>query len=590
MMPLSSLLLLLVVFSVLYFDLILGTEDVNDLNTITKASCRDHRRDDSNFDIDITTESVCATDNDHESTDHCRDDLEDCLDRSIEGLCDTDPFVMLLHCRKSCLICPQVGMEQNVGLSDTRVPLAVSIDILTVIRETNLYYRTQILNGPTVTTNDDHPSYDQNTLVRRSCQNRHELCSLWKLQNRCSSPDYGEFVTTECPLACQQCHTEQYRVQSFLQLLSETLPEAYYSSHVAMRTVDIHQEVPVERNVVDDRFRTLSLLMSILGMDPGLIGKPFVNVIGNEDNGDGAGFTNWLQHLHGRIMAVIPSPLLQLYDPSTLRGDTANAENLLRNLLGPQPNNKKHPNKWSIDDILVVYRHRGYVVAPMLDFDHFITRPIQLAVGFAVPNEPALRELESLGRILQMGAGTGYWTALLRTRGVDIVAYDLHPPAGGENLFFDADYSNGTVERGDCVGVLSKQPDLAQGRALLMIWPNDPDPIDNPEFCDGGPVGEHGQSVGSSTVESEAVWDTACLMAYIEAGGESVVYVGEREDVILSRAKLSHHHAVRPESGLSATRAFQQTLQSQFELVKTVEIPNWWLNEDDMTIWKRKHQ
>ena len=38
-----------------------------------------------------------------------------------------------------------------------------------------------------------------------------------------------------------------------------------------------------------------------------------------------------------------------------------------------------------------------------------------------------------------MGAGTGYWAALLRSRGVDIVAYDVAPPSYDEAAAPDDD-------------------------------------------------------------------------------------------------------------------------------------------------------
>jgi hypothetical protein len=70
--------------------------------------------------------------------------------------------------------------------------------------------------------------------------------------------------------------------------------------------------------------------------------------------------------------------------------------------------------------------------------------------AFAVPSEAALSAIEALKRpIVEVGAGkfllisivwdirmtscfvctgTGYWTALMRRRGVDVVAYDRYPP------------------------------------------------------------------------------------------------------------------------------------------------------------------
>lgn len=515
---------------------------------------------------DAHDDMITTSDDSHDAT-RCRDDHDECVDRSQRGLCDSDPIEMLLHCRKSCLVCPEVGVKQNVGLADTRVPIEISIGMLRVLRETNQYYFTKILNGPPPeAVTPWHSSSDPFALIRRSCQNRNDLCSLWRLQNRCASPEYGDFMMRECPLACQLCDTEKFRALSFLKLLSDTLPDVYYSSQSINGNVDDHQQLPGDRSVVNDRIRALSHVMLLLGMDPELINKPLVK-------GDGP---NWVEQLHDRIMAAIPSPLLAVYDPSTRMDD--NTENLLRSLVFSY-------DKVNKDNILVAYRHRGYVYAPMMDFDHFITRPVQLAVGFAVPNGPALNQLESEGKILQMGAGTGYWTALLRLRGVDVVAYDLLPPARAENSFFDTDYSNNTIEQGGCVEVLSNRPDLAQDRTLLMIWPNDPDPIDNPEFCDSSDISR--VQTDRTSAESEAVWDASCLWAYMQAGGERVVYVGEREEVV---RRAEQHRSSKADSGLSATRAFQQMLQNHFELVTAVELPNWWLNEDDITTWKRKRQ
>jgi hypothetical protein len=48
--------------------------------------------------------------------------------------------------------------------------------------------------------------------------------------------------------------------------------------------------------------------------------------------------------------------------------------------------------------------------------------------AWAIPDEKALSILLDLGPLLELGAGLGYWTFLLRERGGDVVAYDEHPP------------------------------------------------------------------------------------------------------------------------------------------------------------------
>jgi hypothetical protein len=52
-------------------------------------------------------------------------------------------------------------------------------------------------------------------------------------------------------------------------------------------------------------------------------------------------------------------------------------------------------------------------------------------------------------------------------------------------------------------------------------------------------------------------------------------YVGERES--------------GDDCAISSIRRFQRMLQNNMELVETIAIPNWRLNEDDVTIWKRVH-
>jgi hypothetical protein len=102
---------------------------------------------------------------------------------------------------------------------------------------------------------------------------------------------------------------------------------------------------------------------------------------------------------------------------------------------------------------------------------------------------------------------------------------------------------------------------------MLMVWPNNPDNEDNDERF-------------YSPILPET-WDAACLEAYMAAGGQTVIFVGEREERVhvMPRAPA--------ESGLSATRRFQTMLQTNFQLVQQIDIPQWWYS-DDATIWKRK--
>jgi len=108
-------------------------------------------------------------------------------------------------------------------------------------------------------------------------------------------------------------------------------------------------------------------------------------------------------------------------------------------------------------------------------------------------------------------------------------------------------------------------------RALLLIWPNNPDAPDNPE-C----------RRSSHAPALPPVWDAECLASYLRAGGSTVIFVGEREEqveVLMGAA---------PECGSSASRRFQSLLGGQFELWQAIRIPTWPFNADDLTVWKRR--
>jgi hypothetical protein len=57
-------------------------------------------------------------------------------------------------------------------------------------------------------------------------------------------------------------------------------------------------------------------------------------------------------------------------------------------------------------------------------------RPLQRMFACAIPSERALQAIVALNLpLLEVGAGSGYWARLLRARGVDVLAFDLHPPS-----------------------------------------------------------------------------------------------------------------------------------------------------------------
>jgi hypothetical protein len=84
-------------------------------------------------------------------------------------------------------------------------------------------------------------------------------------------------------------------------------------------------------------------------------------------------------------------------------------------------------------------------------------RELAARFAWAIPNEAAVATLAGLGPLVEGGAGTGYWAALLRSSGVDVLACDVAP---GRHTWT-------TVHAGDSVAAVRAHPD----RTLLLCWP-----------------------------------------------------------------------------------------------------------------------
>lgn len=79
----------------------------------------------------------------------------------------------------------------------------------------------------------------------------------------------------------------------------------------------------------------------------------------------------------------------------------------------------------------------------------------------AIPDDAALDLLAEQAPLVELGAGGGYWAALLRSRGVQIDAFDLEP---GGNEWFNRSWTD--VRVGD-TDVLERHP----APTLLLVWP-----------------------------------------------------------------------------------------------------------------------
>ncbi len=96
------------------------------------------------------------------------------------------------------------------------------------------------------------------------------------------------------------------------------------------------------------------------------------------------------------------------------------------------------------------------------------SRRVKDRYGFAIPNDAALKRLSQFPRLIEIGAGKGYWAHLLRARGVDILAYDKYPVPGEEGSWHTAGSENWTEVLAGDASVLPSHPE----RVLFLCYPD----------------------------------------------------------------------------------------------------------------------
>lgn len=151
--------------------------------------------------------------------------------------------------------------------------------------------------------------------------------------------------------------------------------------------------------------------------------------------------------------------------------------------------------------------------------------------AWAIPTPKALELVASHSPLVEIGAGTGYWAALLGDMGADIVAYDIAPPDRMTNTYrHKRTYTN--VLEGNHK-VLKRHPD----RALFLCWPPYSDPM-----------------------------ATECLRAY---QGSTLVYIGEGW------------------GGCNGDRDFWKLIHEEWDDITAVDIPQFSGLHDGLTVYQR---
>lgn len=149
--------------------------------------------------------------------------------------------------------------------------------------------------------------------------------------------------------------------------------------------------------------------------------------------------------------------------------------------------------------------------------------------GFAIPCREAIQAAVAAGPLVELGAGTGYWSALIRNAGGDVLACD--PDDGGYGF---AVGSHHPVERCDARDFVRQHPE----RHALIVWPS---------------YGE----------------DWACQAAESLAVGRTLFLVGEGPGGCTGNDRLFRY------------------LDDAFELVDEIALPVWPGIHDHLTVHRK---
>jgi hypothetical protein len=168
-------------------------------------------------------------------------------------------------------------------------------------------------------------------------------------------------------------------------------------------------------------------------------------------------------------------------------------------------------------------------------------RELAALFAWAIPDAGALAVLARHAPLVECGAGTGYWAALLQANGVDIAATDLAPPGASgasgasDNKYHDARRRPWTeVRAASAVDAVRSSP----GRTLFLCWP----PYDDDDAS------------------------YATLRAY---RGDAPVYVGGGAD------------------GPTGTVRFHRELALNWRPAEQAALPNWPGLRDRLVVYRR---
>ncbi|CAB9515256.1 expressed unknown protein [Seminavis robusta] len=325
-------------------------------------------------------------------------------------------------------------------------------------------------------------------------------------------------------------------------------------------TIDAHAATLTKPDLRAQESLILTTWLNYFGMDPAVITQTPAP-------------ENWLETVYMHTKQLAPSLFFKVWDERA-RPTQEEIQVLLAidDSAAVEAARQEHDYANVLMNYLFMeFRHRGFTMALLDTFCRVMLGPLK-TVAYAIPSQQNIDLIAQYEPLIEVGAGTGYWSAILQRQNVTITPYDADPPQEEGGIYFDRTYTH--VQKGTCLDVFHKDnnKNIMTNHTLLLVWPNNPDNVDNaPEF--------HSSRL-------PPVWDTACVQAFLEAGGTTVILVAEREDNI--HILPSHpQNPTQPDSGLCATRALQTLLRTEFDLVHQMDIPTWYYS-DDLTVWVKK--
>jgi hypothetical protein len=172
---------------------------------------------------------------------------------------------------------------------------------------------------------------------------------------------------------------------------------------------------------------------------------------------------------------------------------------------------------------------------------------LQAIYAYAIPSPETLDWMSAFcrgRRVVELGAGRGYWAAQMARSGMDVNAYDFEPPDKVENVSFPSGGAQDDVWHhvGD-LGEFERDAADRSEDVLFLCWP--------PGW--------------GNTMASEA------LGAFAKAGGRRMVFVGQ------------------PRGGMTGDDAFFDALDAGWELAsEDAQFVSWWNLADVAQGWVRR--